>query len=227
MRTRHTSKTLRTLIALLALTLLAAGCATGADSAEDLRPITGPYQEPIPSLRQADEGSQRAPDRKTDRKGAEVGVEADITRVDPPNRAPVDLLEPATVEIRQRTISEIQFDFDSSQLGPDAERQLEGALAWLKTHPQRGLVIQGHASQQGPRDHNMQLAHERARAVSRHLISQGVSPERLAIATRGEQAPAVYSDDAQAHAQNRRVTLETDPANPYGVNHGEAMDPSG
>ena len=71
------------------------------------------------------------------------------------------------------------------------------------------VVVEGHADERGTREYNLALGERRANAVREHLISLGVSADRIATISYGKERPAVLGSNAAAWAQNRRgVTLK-------------------
>jgi|GEM_PF-922978 peptidoglycan-associated lipoprotein len=119
---------------------------------------------------------------------------------------------------QDEVVGKIYFDFDSSQLDTEDREALDLIATWLEDHPTQGLVIAGHADQQGPHYHNMTLALERAEAARSYLVSRGIDEDRLMPISHGEEHISVLGYTPTAHQLNRRVTFKTDPANAYGVN---------
>ncbi|MEC9398268.1 MAG: OmpA family protein [Myxococcota bacterium] len=115
-------------------------------------------------------------------------------------------------------VGKVYFDFDSSQLDNDDKEALDLIATWLEQHPTQGLVVAGHADQQGPHHYNMTLALKRAEVAKAYLVSKGVDEERLMSVSHGEADIEVLGYTPTAHRLNRRVTFKTDPANAYGVN---------
>ncbi|MFZ5478284.1 MAG: OmpA family protein [Myxococcota bacterium] len=54
----------------------------------------------------------------------------------------------------------------------------------------RGVLVEGHASEDGSHAYNFDLSDRRARAIFRALVEGGVQPERLSYRGMGEVAPA-------------------------------------
>ncbi len=93
----------------------------------------------------------------------------------------------------------IYFEFDSSDLSPDARAQLEENAAWLKENPARVLTIEGHTDEVGTPEYNLGLGERRARAAKDYLVRLGIQDPRVDIITYGEERPASSED-----AANRR-----------------------
>src|SRR5690554_1130107 len=109
-------------------------------------------------------------------------------------------------EAALRAITTFYFEFDSSDLKPEAMRALDVHAKDLKSQGNR-VVLEGHTDERGTREYNMALGERRAAAVQRYLVLQGVSPAQLELVSYGEEKPAVVGSTEEAWAQNRRVEL--------------------
>ncbi|WAJ36267.1 peptidoglycan-associated lipoprotein Pal [Pseudomonas sp. GOM7] len=109
-------------------------------------------------------------------------------------------------EAALRAITTFYFEFDSSDLKPEAMRALDVHAKDLKANGNR-VVLEGHTDERGTREYNMALGERRAKAVQRYLVLQGVSPAQLELVSYGEERPVATGHDEQSWAQNRRVEL--------------------
>lgn len=109
-------------------------------------------------------------------------------------------------EAALRAITTFYFEYDSSDLKPEAMRALDVHAKDLKGNGAR-VVLEGHADERGTREYNMALGERRAKAVQRYLVLQGVSPAQLELVSYGEERPVATGSDDQSWAQNRRVEL--------------------
>lgn len=103
------------------------------------------------------------------------------------------------------------FAARSAELGSRARTVLAAQARWLKRNPQLSAVIEGHADDP-PLDTQelVWLATERAEAVYKRLLEEGVGAERLAIAPLGRSRPVAMCQSSDCAAQNRRaVTVLT------------------
>ena len=99
------------------------------------------------------------------------------------------------------------FDWDRSDIRPDAQRVLEAAAAHYKN---RGLVrvnLTGHADRSGPARYNMGLSLRRAQAVKAAMVKLGVSANNISLVGRGESEPLVATADGVREPRNRRVEI--------------------
>ena len=96
------------------------------------------------------------------------------------------------------------FDFDKSDLRPDARETIDKLAVWLGANPSVTLTIEGHADERGTTEYNLALGERRASSVRDYLIALGVSANRLATISYGEERPAVSGQGEWAWSQNRR-----------------------
>ena len=109
-------------------------------------------------------------------------------------------------EAALRAIKTFYFEFDSSDLKPEAMRALDVHARDLKGNGRR-VVLEGHTDERGTREYNMALGERRAKAVQRYMVLQGVSPAQLELVSYGEERPVAGGHSEADWAQNRRVEL--------------------
>jgi peptidoglycan-associated lipoprotein len=117
---------------------------------------------------------------------------------------------------RQRSLQEILvsevgdrvfFDFDKSDLKPEARRQVERWAAFLKQYPNATVTVEGHCDERGTREYNLGLGERRAAAAKNYLVAQGIDARRVATISYGKERPAVLGSNEAAWSQNRRGVL--------------------
>lgn len=108
-----------------------------------------------------------------------------------------------------RQVRVFYFEFDSSDLKPDAMRALDVHAHDLKQNGRR-IVLDGHTDDRGTREYNMALGERRAKAVKRYLTMQDVPGSQIEVVSYGKERPAVSGNDESAWALNRRVELRFD-----------------
>jgi peptidoglycan-associated lipoprotein len=109
-------------------------------------------------------------------------------------------------EAALRAITTFYFEYDSSDLKPEAMRALDAHAKVLQNSGVR-VVLEGHTDERGTREYNMALGERRAAAVQRYLVLQGVSPAQLELVSYGEERAVATGSDEQSWSQNRRVEL--------------------
>ncbi len=106
-----------------------------------------------------------------------------------------------------RNITTFYFDFDTSEIKPEARDVLIAHARYLAENPNVRVRLEGHADDRGTKEYNLALGERRANAVLRFLIVNGASRGQLQTISYGEEKPAVMGMSDSARAQNRRVEL--------------------
>ncbi|MBM3537420.1 MAG: peptidoglycan-associated lipoprotein Pal [Alphaproteobacteria bacterium] len=103
------------------------------------------------------------------------------------------------------------FDYDKSELKPEARIILEKTVVWVKQYPTLAIsfLVEGHCDERGTREFNLGLGERRAFAVKDYLVSLGLSEERVATISYGKEQPVVMGATEAAWAHNRRAVLRT------------------
>jgi peptidoglycan-associated lipoprotein len=96
------------------------------------------------------------------------------------------------------------FDYDRSDLKPEARRQIEQWAQFLKQNANATVTIEGHCDERGTREYNLGLGERRANAAKNYLVSQGIEARRVATISYGKERPAVIGSNEAAWSQNRR-----------------------
>lgn len=102
--------------------------------------------------------------------------------------------------------SDVFFAFDSAQLLPGAQPELDRVAGILNRYPQTMIRVEGHTDTTGAADYNQRLSERRAQAVADALVQRGVNPQRVTVVGYGKSEP-ISSD----HAMNRRVNIVITP----------------
>jgi len=106
-----------------------------------------------------------------------------------------------------REITTFYFDFDTSEIKPEARDVLIAHARYLAENPHVRVRLEGHADERGSKEYNLALGDRRAQAVKRFLVINGASRGQIETVSYGEEKPAVLGSNESAWAQNRRVEL--------------------
>ncbi|HDZ90172.1 MAG: peptidoglycan-associated lipoprotein Pal [Deltaproteobacteria bacterium] len=110
------------------------------------------------------------------------------------------------VEVFENT--NIYFDFDKSNLKPEALEVLKAKAAFLREHPSYSVLIAGNCDNRGTEEYNLALGERRADAAKQYLIALGISGDRIRTVSYGELRPADPRNNEEAWALNRRDTFK-------------------
>ncbi|MBI3544227.1 MAG: OmpA family protein [Deltaproteobacteria bacterium] len=106
--------------------------------------------------------------------------------------------------------NDLVFDTGSSDVKPEAARQLDELGQVLAKYKDDRIRINGYTDDVGSAADNETLAKNRADAVRDVLLSHGVDPGQLISTGFGESRPVASNKTAQGRSRNRRVELAID-----------------
>ena len=91
----------------------------------------------------------------------------------------IDLsLKPLIID-NEIVINPIFFDFDKSNIRPDAAYELENIVAVMREHPKMVIKIESHTDSRGNDNYNMKLSDRRAKSTRDYLFSRGIAKDRI------------------------------------------------
>ncbi len=91
----------------------------------------------------------------------------------------IDLsLKPLIID-NEIVINPIFFDFDKSNIRPDAAYELENIVAVMREHPKMDIKIESHTDSRGNDNYNMKLSDRRAKSTRDYLFSRGIAKDRI------------------------------------------------
>ncbi len=101
----------------------------------------------------------------------------------------------------------VYFDFDRSQITPEAARILDQVIATVKANGGTRVVMKGKADLSGTDAYNLALSHRRADAVAAALRAKGVGAGQIQESWVGEREPPVPTPDGVREPRNRVVEI--------------------
>ncbi|MBF0183773.1 MAG: OmpA family protein [Magnetococcales bacterium] len=102
----------------------------------------------------------------------------------------------------------IFFEYNSALVNDRAAQVLAHNAGWILAHGPKGVItVEGHCDERGTREFNLALGQQRADAVVRFLVSQGLPANRLKAVSYGKEKPLVPSHDESSWSKNRRAEL--------------------
>ncbi|MBN1614000.1 MAG: OmpA family protein [Deltaproteobacteria bacterium] len=105
------------------------------------------------------------------------------------------------------TIGDVLFAFDKSDLTASAQISIDKIAKFLREHPNRNLLVEGHTDSIGTDEYNQGLSERRAASVSGALEKRDVASERIFTIGYGEKYPVASNDTVIGRQQNRRVDV--------------------
>ena len=104
-------------------------------------------------------------------------------------------------------LNDIYFAHDSFELDGSAKKTLEKNVNWFKDNPNLKVEIRGHTDQRGENQYNLVLGQKRVQTTKTHLISLGVSGDRIYAISYGEEKPFYLEDTEECHQKTNRVNF--------------------
>jgi peptidoglycan-associated lipoprotein len=143
--------------------------------------------------REAEERARREAEERARREAAERA------RADSLNR-----LRAEAERVRGMLGQMINFDYDKSNIRPGDAAVLDQKIAILQANPNLRISITGHCDERGSDEYNLALGNRRALAAREYMVNRGISADRIATASRGEEQPLDPGSNEDAWTRNRR-----------------------
>lgn len=102
----------------------------------------------------------------------------------------------------------IYFSYDSSSIDDRAETIVKAHAEYLRNHPNKRILLEGHTDSRGSREYNIALGERRAISVLKRFQALGVPIAQIRIISYGEENPAVSGYDEAAYQRNRRAVIQ-------------------
>lgn len=110
-------------------------------------------------------------------------------------------------------LSNLYYDFDKSNIRPDAALELNQVYDLLKTYKTMKISLLSHTDSRGRDRYNTKLSQDRAFSARNYLIKRGIHPDRVAAVGVGEALPVNECSDGvdcteEQHQLNRRTEIK-------------------
>jgi peptidoglycan-associated lipoprotein len=107
-------------------------------------------------------------------------------------------------EIQAFEATSIYFDFDKSEIKPEARTILDKKAAWLREHSEYRVQIQGNCDERGTTEYNLALGDRRAKAAMKFLNAMGIAADRISTISYGKERPVCTEHNEGCWSKNRR-----------------------
>ena len=112
-------------------------------------------------------------------------------------------------------INPIYFDYNKSNIRPDAAKELDKIVKIMKENPTIKIELGSHTDTRGTDTYNLSLSDKRAKASAAYIVSKGIPASRIKGKGYGEtktkvsdaeiNAMPTYAEQEAAHQLNRRT----------------------
>jgi peptidoglycan-associated lipoprotein len=110
----------------------------------------------------------------------------------------------ARKEFEARMSVMIYFDFDKSDLKPEAREILSQKASLMRERPTVRIKVEGHCDEWGTEEYNLALGERRASSAKSYLVNAGISADRISTISYGKEKPLDSAHNREAWAMNRR-----------------------
>ena len=99
----------------------------------------------------------------------------------------------------------ITFDSGKATIKPESMPEIIRIAKLMQEHPELNFEVQGHCDNTGSDRVNDPLSQQRADAIVKALIDQGIASNRLTAVGKGSHEPIADNSTEEGRARNRRV----------------------
>ena len=129
----------------------------------------------------------------------------------------VEIVLPKKVIGSEIVLENIYYDFDKSEIRPDAALVLDTLSQLLADNPSLKIQLNSHTDCRGEANYNLALSQARAQSAVDYLIQKGIARNRLSAKGYGEELPSVEClcdlCTEEDHQKNRRTSFTILPGN--------------
>lgn len=104
-----------------------------------------------------------------------------------------------------KIVSNIQFDFNSHEIGKEYKVVLSELTELFQRYFDSKIKIVGHSDSIGDEHYNQSLSEKRAQEIYEYFLSKGIMKNRLAYVGKGNTEPIYKGNNNEKKAINRRV----------------------
>ena len=130
-----------------------------------------------------------------------------VTTPPPPPPPPPPAAGPSEQDLFQQNVKDGFFDFNKSDIRPDAQQALTADADFLKAHPDIKFTIEGHCDNRGSEEYNLGLGDRRANSAKKFLVNLGVNADNITTISYGKDRPFCTDNNEECWQQNRRAHL--------------------
>ncbi len=124
----------------------------------------------------------------------------------PPPPPPPPPAGPSEEELFSQNMKTAYFDFDKSDIRPDAQQALQSDADFLKQHSDIKFTFEGNCDERGSEEYNLGLGQRRADAAKKFLVDNGISGDNISTISYGKDHPVCTEHNEECWQRNRNAT---------------------
>ena len=120
---------------------------------------------------------------------------------DPPAGATAS---PDLGELFREAVKDAFFNYNKSDLGPEAKESLLKNAEFLNLHREIRFTIEGHCDERGSEEYNLGLGDRRVASAKKYMVSLGIAEGRIETTSYGKERPFCTEHNEACWRQNHR-----------------------
>ena len=110
-------------------------------------------------------------------------------------RVALQPVEKAIVTEDRVILNPILFDYDKSNIKPQAAFELDKLVQVMRDNPNMVIYVESHTDNKGGDNYNLKLSERRAQSTVQYVVSKGINSSRISGRGFGETKPAIPCGD--------------------------------
>lgn len=123
----------------------------------------------------------------------------------PPPPPPPPPAGPTEEELFNQNMKTAYFDFDKSDIRPDAQTALQSDADFLKQHPDIKFTFEGNCDERGSEEYNLGLGQRRADAAKKYVVDLGIPADNISTISYGKDRPVCSDHNEECWQKNRNA----------------------
>jgi len=115
------------------------------------------------------------------------------------------IIQSSAIAANRKLFENIYYDFNQSELRPEARKTLDELAAYATKNPQIQIELNANTDGLGTDTYNRVLSEKRGQAAIDYLISKGIDHSRIVMNPLGKARPLTSNDNEIGRQLNRRV----------------------
>jgi len=110
--------------------------------------------------------------------------------------------------VREITLGDMNFRVGKADLNAQGKAAVGQVATFMRNSPDRNVTLNGYTDSTGSLQLNQRLSVERAQAVQKQLVADGIAADRISVQGHGPDNPVASNATTTGRSRNRRVTAD-------------------